>query len=410
MERIVLAYSGSLDTSVAIPWLAETYHAEVVTVTVDLGQGRELEEVRDRALATGAVRAHVLDAREEFARHYVLRSLKAGAMDDDRCLPANALGRPLIAQKLVEIAEIEQAAAVAHGCGRHGPDHVRIGVTVRALSPTLKIILPAREWSMTPSEEIEYARQRGLPRPANCDSRYRTNSNLWGRSIEGVFEHLPAEPPEDIYTLTKSPPECPAEPAHIEMQFERGAPVALNGITMPLVELIGTLNTIAGAHGVGRIDIVGERLAGTTPRNVCEAPAATALHAAHNELQRLVTTTDLDRFARLVSAQYAEVVSSGLWFTPLREALDAFIDRVQEHVTGAVRLELFKGNCRIVGRSSPYALAEHALATGDSNGHFDRAATGLVKAFGLPVDAAAGNAPAAGNRSASLLNLGASKA
>ena len=411
MDRIVLAYSGGLDASVAIPWLAETYHAEIITVTIDLGQGRELEEVRDRALATGAVRAHVLDAREEFARHHVLRSLKADAIYEDRYPLATALGRPLIAQKLVEIAEIEQAAAVAHGCTGQGNDQVRIDVTVRALNPKLKIIAPARDWGMTRSEEVEYAHQRGLPLPATLESPYRTDSNLWGKSIEGgVLEEPWAEPPEDIYTLTKPPAECPDEPAYIEIQFERGTPTALNGVTMPLVELIGMLGTIAGAHGVGRVDLVENRLVGTKSRGVYEAPAAVALHAAHKELQALVTTRDLDRFSRIVSAQYADVVYNGLWLTPLREALDAFVDRVQERVTGAVRLKLFKGDCRIVGRRSPYALYEQPLASYDSGGQLDRAAAaGFVKIFGLPVELSARKAPAAGNRPAPLLNLGATK-
>jgi argininosuccinate synthase len=396
MERIVLAYSGGLDTSVAIPWLADTYHAEIITVTIDLGQGRELEEVRDRALATGAVRAHVLDAREEFARHHVLRSLKADAIYEDRYPLATALGRPLIAQKLVEIAAIEQAAAVAHGCTGQGNDQVRIDVTVRAL---------------TRSEEIEYAHQRGLPLPATLESPYRTDSNLWGNSIEGgVLEEPWAEPPEDIYRLTKSPAACPDEPAYVEIQFERGTPTALNGVAMPLVELIGMLGTIAGAHGVGRIDLVENRLVGTKSRGVYEAPAAVALHAAHKELQALVSTRDLDRFSRMVSAQYADVVYNGLWLTPLREALDAFVDHVQERVTGAVRLKLFKGDCRSVGRRSPHALYEQPLATYDSGDQLDRAAAaGFVKIFGLPVELSARKAPAAGNRPASLLNLGATK-
>jgi argininosuccinate synthase len=413
MERIVLAYAGGLDTSVAIPWLSETYHAEIIAVTIDLGQGgSELEEVRDRALATGAVRAHVLDAREEFARSFVLRSLKADAIYEDRYPLATALGRPLIAQKLVEIADIEKATAVAHGCTGKGNDQLRIDATVRALSPTLKVIAPARDWGMTRSEEIEYAHRRDLLLPVTLESPYRTSSTLWGRSIEGgILEQPWAEPPEEIYTLTKSPGECPDEPAYIEIQFERGVPTALNGVSMALVELIGSLGTIAGAHGVGRIDMVENRLVGIKSRGVYEAPAAVALHAAHKELQALVTTRDLDRFARMVSAEYADLVYNGFWFTPLREALDAFVDRVQERVTGAVRLKLFKGDCRIVGRKSPYALYEQPLATGDPGDRFDQvAAAGFVKIFGLPVEISARKAPAAGNRPASLLNLGATKA
>ena len=396
MERIVLAYSGGLDTSVAIPWLAEKYHAEIIAVTMDLGQGKELEAVRDRALATGAVRAHVLDLREEFVRDYIVRSLKADAIYEDRYPMATSLGRPLIAQKLVEIAEIEQATAVAHGCTGKGNDQVRLDVTTRALNPKLKVIAPARDWGMTRPQEIEYARQRHVPVPATVESPYSTDSNLWGRSIEcGVLEDPWQEPPEEIYTLTKSPAECPDEPAYVDVAFERGVPIGINGVAMPLIDLIGSLGTIAGAHGVGRIDMVENRLVGIKSREIYEAPAAVVLHAAHKELQKLVTARDLDRMARQISLRYADVIYDGLWFTPLREALDGFVEKVQERVTGIVRLKLFKGDCRIVGRQSPYALYEHALATYDAGDTFDQsAAVGFIKIFGLPVEIAARKAPA----------------
>jgi argininosuccinate synthase len=263
MERIVLAYSGGLDTSVAIPWMAEKYDAEIIAVTMDLGQGKELEEVRERALATGAIRAHVLDLREEFARDYVLPALKADAIYEDRYPMATSLGRPLIAQKLVEIAESENATAVAHGCTGKGNDQVRLDVTTRALNPKLKVIAPARVWGMTRPEEIAYARRHGVPVPATIDSPYSTDTNLWGRSIEcGVLEDPWQEPPEDIYTLTKSPGECPSQAAYIEISFERGVPTALNGVTMPILDLIDSLATVAGSHGVGRIDMVENRLVG----------------------------------------------------------------------------------------------------------------------------------------------------
>ena len=361
MERIVLAYSGGLDTSVAIPWLEERYNAEIIAVTMDLGQGKELEAVRDRALATGALRAHVLDLREELARDYILPSLKADAVSKDRHTLATALGRPLIAQKLVEIAEIEQALAVAHGCTGKDHDHVRFEVTVHALNPKLRVIAPAREWGMTRAEAIEYARARRIAVPATLDSPYRTDANLWGRSIEcGVLDDPWSEPPEDVYTLTKSPAQCPDEPAYVEIAFEHGTPTAINGVSMPLVELFASLGTIAGAHGVGRIDLVENRLAGIRSREIYETPAALVLHAAHKELQKLVSTRDLDRFSRTVSIQYADMIDNGLWFTPLREALDRFVESVQQRVTGVVRLKLFKGDCRIVGRKSPFALDDHA--------------------------------------------------
>ncbi len=390
MERIVLAYSGGLDTSVAIPWLKEKYNAEIIAVTMDLGQGKELEEVRDRALATGAVRAHVLDLRDEFARDYILPALKADAIYEDRYPMATSLGRPLIGQKLVEIAEIEQATAVAHGCTGKGNDQVRLDVTTRALNPQLKVIAPARDWGMTRPQEIEYARARGVPVPATVENPYSTDSNLWGRSIEcGVLEDPWQEPPEEIYTLTKSAAECPDEPAYVEIAFERGTPTAINGVHMPLVDLIASLGTIAGAHGVGRIDMVENRLVGIKSREIYEAPAAVVLHAAHKELQKLVTTKDLERLSRFISQQYADLIYNGLWFTPTREALDAFVENVQERVTGVVRMKLFKGDCRIVGRKSPYALYDHALATYDAGDLFDHtAAVGFIKIWGLPVDTA----------------------
>jgi argininosuccinate synthase len=407
MERIVLAYSGGLDTSVAIPWLKEKYHAEIIAVTMDLGQGKELEEVRDRALATGAVRAHVLDLREEFARDYILPALKADAIYEDRYPMATSLGRPLIGQKLVEIAEIEQATAVAHGCTGKGNDQVRLDVTTRALNPKLKVIAPARDWGMTRPQEIEYARTRNIPVPATVESPYSTDSNLWGRSIEcGVLEDPWHEPPEEIYTLTKSPAECPDEPAYVEIAFERGVPTAINGVQMPLVDLIASLGTIAGAHGAGRIDMVENRLVGIKSREIYEAPAAVALHAAHKELQKLVTTKDLERLCRVVSLQYADIVYNGLWFTPTREALDAFVEKVQERVTGVVRLKLFKGDCRVVGRKSPYALYDHALATYDAGDTYDHtAAVGFIKIWGLPVETAARKAPKSGKRQPSIVSV-----
>ena len=397
MERIVLAYSGGLDTSVAIPWLAEKYRAEVVAVTMDLGQGKELDDVRERALAIGAVRAHVVDLREEFARDFILPALQAGAIYEGRYPLATALGRPLISKHLVEIARIEGASAIAHGCTGKGNDQVRMDVSARALEPSIKVIAPARVWGLTRPEEIEYARQRGIPVPATVDSPYSTDSNLWGRSIEcGCLEDPWQEPPEEIYTLTKSPADAPGTPAYVEIEFARGVPVKINGVAMSLVELIQSLETIAGDHGVGRIDMVENRLVGIKSREIYEAPAAVALHAAHRELQKFVTPRDLERLTAELAVKYADLVYNGLWYTPTREAIDALVAKVQEKVTGVIRLKFFKGDCRVVGRKSPNALYDHDMATYDAGDKFDHTAgEGFVKIWGLPLEIAARKAKAA---------------
>lgn len=393
MERIVLAYSGGLDTSVAVRWLADTYGAEVVAVTMDLGQGRELDDIRERALAVGAVRAHVIDVREEFAQHYILPALQAGAIYEGRYSLATALGRPLIAKKLVEIAEVEDASTIAHGCTGKGNDQVRMDVSARALNQKIRVVAPARVWDMSRPDEIEYAREHGIPVPASVESPYSTDANLWGRSIEcGVLEDPWTEPPEEIYALTKAPTECPDSAAYIEIDFRRGVPTKVNGVAMPLTELINSLETIAGTHGVGRVDMVENRLVGIKSREVYEAPAATVLHAAHRELETLVIPRDLERLTRDLGQTYADLVYNGLWFTQTREAIDAFVTKVQERVTGTVRVKLFKGGCWVVGRTSPHALYEPTLATYDEGDRFDHtAAEGFIKIWGLPVETAASN-------------------
>jgi len=389
--RIVLAYSGGLDTSVAIPWLKEKYNAEVIAVTLDLGQGRELAQIRERAMATGAVRCHVLDVREEFARDYILPALQAGAMYEERYPLATALGRPLIAKKLVEIAQMENATAIAHGCTGKGNDQVRIDVSARAIDPKIQVIAPARVWGMSRPEEIEYARLRSVPVPTTKASPYSTDENLWGRSIEcGVLEDPWNEPPDEIYTLTKSPADAPDAPAYVEIESEKVVPTAVNGVVMPLTELIGSLETIAGVHGVGRIDMVENRLVGIKSREIYEAPAGIVLHNAHRELEGMVIPKDLQRLKQRLAQEYADIVYNGLWFAPTREAIDAFVANVQQRVTGTVRLKLYKGDCRVVGRKSPFALYDHGLATYDEGDKFDHtAAEGFIKIWGLPVETAA---------------------
>jgi argininosuccinate synthase len=391
MKRIVLAYSGGLDTSVAIRWLAEKYQAEIIALTLDLGQGQELTDVRERALAVGAVRAHVIDAREEFARDYVLPALQARAIYEERYLLASALGRPLIARHLVAIARMEGAVAVAHGCTGKDNDQVGLDVAVRSLDPSLELIAPARVWGMSRPDEIEYARVHNIPVPVTIASPYSVDSNLWGRSIEcGVLEDPWVEPPEDIYTLTRPPQQCPDEPAYVDIDFERGVPVRANGIDMPLLELIESLETIAGAHGVGRTDMIENRLMGIKSREVYEAPAAVVLHAAHSELEKFVIARDLERIKQEMGRTYADVVYNGLWFSQTREAIDAFVSAIQPRVTGTVRLKLFKGDCRVVGRRSDYSLYDRELATYGSDDRFDHAAAdGFIKIWGLPTETAA---------------------
>jgi len=396
MERIVLAYSGGLDTSVAIPWLAEKFGAEIIALTLDLGQGQELSDVRERALAVGAVRAHVIDAREEFARGYILPALQAGAIYEDRYPLATALGRPLIARHLVEIARMEGATAIAHGCTGKDNDQVGLDISARALDGGLQVIAPARMWGMTRSDEIEYARARSIPVPVTMASPYSVDSNLWGRSIEcGMLEDPWTEPPDDVFTLTRSPQDCPDQPAYVEIDFEAGVPVRANGIDMPFVELIESLETIAGSHGVGRIDMIENRLVGIKSREIYEAPAAVVLHAAHAELEKLVIARDLDRIRHDMARTYADLVYNGLWYSHAREAIDAFVKAIQPRVTGVVRLKLFKGDCRVVGRKSPFGLYDHGLATYGTGDLYDHsAAEGFIKIWGLPIETAARKAAA----------------
>jgi argininosuccinate synthase len=346
-RRIVLAYSGGLNSSVAVPWLAEAHDADIVTISLDLGQPGELEEVRDRALATGAVRAHVLDVRDEFARDWVARAVKADAVADDRSPFVSALAAPILARKLVEIAAIEQATTVAHGAADAAAAG-RIETAVRALNPQLTTLAPARDWTMTRIEAIEYAGKRGIVVPVTVETPHTTDANVWGRVVvAGASGSIDAwnEPPEDLFALTKAASACPAEPAYVDVAFERGVPTAVNGVAMPLTDLVDTVGMIAGAHGVGRLDVVGSPL-----REISEVPAAVVLHAAHAELQKLVTPKDTVRFSRRVSREYADLIERGAWFSPLREALDAYVDKIQERVSGAIRLKLFKGDARIVGR------------------------------------------------------------
>ena len=391
--RLVLAYSGGLDTSVAIQWLSEQKGYDVIACAIDVGQAQpgELDRVRQRGLDCGALEAVVIDARDEFADDYVADAIRANALYMGKYPLVSALSRPLITNHLIATARERDAVAIAHGCTGKGNDQVRLDVSSRALNPSIRVIAPAREWGMTRPDEIEYARGRGIPVPATIESPYSTDANLWGRSIAcGVLEDPWCEPPEEIYTLTKNPAECPDQPAYLEIEFASGVPITVNGVPMSPVELIGSIETIAGAHGVGRIDMVENRLVGIKSREIYEAPAAVVLHAAHKELEKLVTPRDLERLKHDMGRLYADLVYNGLWFTPTREAVDAFTAKVQERVTGVVRVKLFKGTCTVVGRRSPFALYEHALATYDAGDTFDHsAAEGFIRIWGLPVETAA---------------------
>ena len=386
-DKLILAYSGGLDTSVAVRWIQENYGYDVVTLTANLGNVDNLEEIRQRALAAGAVGAHVADVRDEFIRDFVFPALKANALYQGVYPIATALGRPLIARLMVEAARAEGATAVAHGCTGKGNDQVRLDVSVGALAPDLAVVAPAREWGMTRVEEIAYAREHEIPVPSTLEKPYSTDDNLWGRSIEaGVLEDPWAEPPENAYEWTRAANETPDEPHYVEIHFEQGEPVAIDGRETAPVPLVETLSRIGGEHGVGRIDHIEDRLVGIKSREIYEAPAATILLAAHKALEGMVQTRDQARFGEIVSREYAQLVYDGLWFSQLREDLQAYVEGSQRAVTGDIRVKLHKGHATVVGRKSDYALYKHELATYDEGDTFDQSASpGFIHLWGLPI-------------------------
>ncbi len=386
-EKIVLAYSGGLDTSVAIRWLQECYKAEVATLTMDLGGKVDLEAARRRALTIGAVRADVYDARDDFIQDYVWPALQAGALYEGIYPLATALGRPLIAKHLVRIALEEQAFAIAHGCTGKGNDQVRFDVSAAALAPHLKVVAPAREWGMSRDQEIAYAKERNIPLDLNKRSSYSVDENLWGRSIEaGDLEDPWREPPEEAYAWTVSARKAPDQPRYVEIDFEQGVPTALDGEKLRGAALVELLNDIAGSNGVGRIDHVENRLVGIKSRELYEAPAAVVLHQAHRALEQLCLTKEQSRFKERMALEYADMVYNGLWFSAHRHDLDAYVKSTQKHVSGTVRLKLFKGASTVVGRKSAESLYRHDLATYDESDTFDhQASVGFIRIFGLPV-------------------------
>lgn len=390
MKKVVLAYSGGLDTSCAIRWLKEQGH-EVICFMADLGQGlgsgEDFAAIEARALAAGASKVYIKDLQDEFLRDFVLPALKANAIYEGKYLLATALGRPLIAKYLVQIAHKEKAAAVAHGCTGKGNDQVRLEVTTSILDPRLEIIAPVRVWEFKSREdEIEYAHMYNIPIEVTKKKPYSIDRNIWGISIEaGVLENLEQEPPEDAYLITKSPTGQSTYPRYIEVYFEKGVPKKIDGKTLKLKNLVSLLNEIGGTHGVGRTDLVENRLVGIKSREIYEAPAATILYAAHKELESLVLDRESAHFKEIVALKYSELVYYGLWHSCLKEALDAFVDSTQKAVTGTIKLKLFKGNCVAVARKSAHSLYKKELSTYGKEDKFDqRLAEGFIKIWGMP--------------------------
>ncbi len=385
-EKVVLAYSGGLDTSVAIKWLQEKHNLEVIAFSVDVGNEPDFPAIREKALKLGAVKALVSDAKKAFVDEFVFPALKADALYQGQYPLATALARPLMARLLVEAALKEGAKAVAHGCTGKGNDQVRFDVSVAGLAPDLKILAPARDWSMTRDETIKYAQHHNIPIPITAESPYSIDQNLWGRSIEcGVMEDPWVEPPEDAFIWVESVENTPDKPEYVEIGFEKGIPVTLNGVKLDGISLIQQANDLAGKHGVGRIDHIEDRVVGIKSREVYEAPAAAILLQAHRALEALTLSKEQLRFKQAIAAEYSDLVYNGLWFTSFREDLAAYVESSQRFVSGTVRLKLFKGGSSVVGRKSPYSLYRHELATYGKGDVFDQsAAVGFIHLWGLP--------------------------
>jgi argininosuccinate synthase len=385
-EKIILAYSGGLDTSVSVKWIQEKYGYDVIALGLDVGEGKDLEAIKNKALNVGAIKAYMIDAKELLAKEYILPALKANCLYEGKYPLSSALSRPLISKLLVEVAEKEGATAVAHGCTGKGNDQVRFEVSIQALNPSLKVVAPVREWGMTRDEEIKYAEENGIPIPVDLDNPFSIDANIWGRACEaGVLEDPWAEAPEAAFDWTNPIELTPDAAEYVEIEFEQGVPVALNGEKLPLVQLIETLNALGGKHGVGRIDHIENRLVGIKSREVYENPAALILINAHRELEFLTLTREVTQFKTQVEQQMAKIIYEGLWYSPIKPALDAFINETQKNVSGTIRVKLHKGNHTVVGRKSPYSLYNEELATYSKGDAFDHnAAVGFIKIWGLP--------------------------
>lgn len=384
-EKVVLAYSGGLDTSVAIKWLVDEGF-DVVACCLDIGEGRDMQFIKDKALQVGAIESYALDCKEEFANDYALIALQGHTFYEQSYPLVSALSRPLIAKKLVEVAHAAGATTVAHGCTGKGNDQVRFEVAIAALDPHLKVIAPVREWKWSREEEIAYAAEKGVPIPANLDNPYSIDQNIWGRACEcGILEDPWAAPPKEAYAITAELEDTPDVADIVEITFDQGVPMALNGVEMSFYEIIDELNITAGKHGIGRIDHVENRLVGIKSREVYECPGAITLMKAHKELEDLTFVTELAHFKPTIENQLSDVIYNALWFNPLTDALIAFLKATQKYVNGVVRVKLFKGNAIVEGRKSDNSLYNENLATYTSADTFDQhAAIGFIKLFGLP--------------------------
>ncbi len=388
-DKVVLAYSGGLDTSVILAWLKESYGCEVVTFTADLGQGAdELEGLEEKALVSGASKAYIVDLREEFLTDYAFPTMQSGAIYERLYLLGTSFARPVTAKKLVEIAELEEADAVSHGCTGKGNDQVRFELTAKALNPFLEVIAPWREWDIrSRADALEYADAHGIPIRQSSGSIYSRDRNIWHMSHEGGDLEDPwNEPGEDVFTLTVSPQEAPDDPHYLTIDFQQGVPVAVDGEPMGAVELLTHLNEVGGAHGVGRADLVENRLVGMKSRGIYETPGGTILYTAHQGLESICLDRDTAHYKEVVANRFAELTYYGKWFTPLHESLRAFVAKTQERVTGSVRVKLYKGNCAVVGRQSPLSLYREEFATFGKDDVYDQSdAEGFINLFGLPL-------------------------
>jgi argininosuccinate synthase len=387
-EKVVLAYSGGLDTSIIIPWLKENYNCEVVAVAGDVGQGEELEPLHEKAKKTGACKLYIEDLRKEFVNDFIFPTLKAGAKYEGNYLLGTSFARPIIAKRLVEIAEKEGANIIAHGCTGKGNDQVRFELTIKALNPHIKIIAPWRTWDIkSRADEIDYANARGIDVPVTKERPYSMDKNLWHLSHEGADLENPWNAPmDDLYLICNNPMDAPDEPEVVELEFIKGVPVMLNGKKMDGIELIEELNKIAAEHGVGISDIVENRLVGMKSRGVYETPAGTVLYAAHEVLESITLDKDTMHYKEQVAIRFAELVYNGKWYTPLRESLSAFVDSTQENVTGTVKMKLYKGNCMPAGVKSPYSLYNEDFATFDEDEVYNQNdSAGFINLFGLPI-------------------------